>query len=195
MHARSPQRMPTFEELYEVIRQLPEGMTGEILDEGEIGVMGRPGRPHRVASRVVTRMIDAIEREHRWVFEVEAEIRFGDRLAVPDVAGWRLDQEGTGFLSVNPITRVPDWTCEILSDSTARKDRLKKLPLFAEHGVVHAWLIDPAMRLVEVYSPRDGVPALVASAGDGQAVLLPPFDLDFDVAALWRDGGNAQQSS
>jgi|GEM_PF-3380936 len=46
---------------------------------------------------------------------------------------------------------VPDWICEILSPSTASKDRAVKMPLYARYGVRYAWLIDPAERTLEVY--------------------------------------------
>jgi hypothetical protein len=39
----------TFEELYAEIERLPEGMTGEILEEGVLRVISRPGKRHRRA--------------------------------------------------------------------------------------------------------------------------------------------------
>lgn len=45
---RSPR---SFAELYAEIERLPEGMTGEILEEDVVGVMSRPGKRHRRAGR------------------------------------------------------------------------------------------------------------------------------------------------
>jgi len=36
------------------------------------------------------------------------------------------------------LTMAPDWVCEILSPSTERIDRLKKLRIYAREGIAHA---------------------------------------------------------
>ncbi|HLL55101.1 MAG TPA: Uma2 family endonuclease, partial [Myxococcaceae bacterium] len=48
-------------------------------------------------------------------------------------------------------TVAPDWVCEVLSPSTSRVDRERKLPIFAREGVQHAWLIDPRRRTIDVH--------------------------------------------
>jgi Uma2 family endonuclease len=37
----------------------------------------------------------------------------------------------------------PDWVCEVLCPSTERIDRARKLRIYAEAGVAHAWLVNP----------------------------------------------------
>lgn len=85
-----------------------------------------------------------------WWFEQEAQIRFpGDKLAVPDLSGWHLDQDEPlppQFVFENPIVRRPDWCCEVLSPSTEKKDREEKTPLYAQTGVECTWLVDPIAR-------------------------------------------------
>lgn len=190
VHAR---RLPTFDELYAAIRELPEGVTGEILASGMLDTMGRPGRPHRQAWRRIFRRLEDLEPAGpgRWVVEPEAEVRLlGDRLVVPDLAGWRVEGDDDAFLSENPILRVPDWTCEVLSPATERKDRTQKLPMYARAGVRHVWLVDPDARFVEVYESRDGLPVQVAVAREAERAVLPPFDLDLDLATLWLPGAS-----
>ena len=64
-------------------------------------------------------------------------------------------------------TLAPDWVCEVLSPSTAVIDRVKKLAIYAREGVAHTWLIDPALRTLEV-------------------VRAEPFgDIELDLASLW----------
>lgn len=182
------QRPPSFDELYQAILALPEGITGEIVEDGGIEAMSRPGRLHAAVHKRVLKALGPVddERTGGWVIELEREVRLlGSRLLVPDLSGWRVTEEGTGFLDLNPIVQVPDWACEILSDTTHRKDRLKKLPLYAEAGVGHIWIVDPDRHSIEVYVPRGGVPAMITTAADADVVRLPPFDLELDLATLW----------
>jgi Uma2 family endonuclease len=184
-----PARAPrTFEELYAEIERLPEEMTGEILEEGVLRVMSRPGARHRWAARMCLDALagaDVRTKGTGWWIEVEAEVRFPPgRLVVPDLAGWRVERVPTP-LTENPLTVLPDWCCEILSPRTARDDKRLKLPLFARSNVPWSWLIDPALRLVEVYQTLNGFPALVATAQEDERCVLPPFAHEISLEGWW----------
>jgi Uma2 family endonuclease len=177
--------LPSFEELYAEIQALPEGVTGEILEPGVIETMSRPGKAHRRAAKRGLLALSAFDVEQGgagWWIEVEAEVRFGPRLLVPDLSGWRVDRV-PDLPEDNPITILPDWTCEILSTTTARTDRAIKLPHYARSGVPWIWLVDPALRTIEVYETERGRPALAMTAGEADVVKLPPFDGEISVAA------------
>jgi Uma2 family endonuclease len=179
---------PTFEELYAEIQALPEGMTGEILEPGVLRTMSRPGRAHRWAAQRCFARLDGFDVRNSgvgWWIEFEAEIKFlRDRLAVPDIAGWRVERVPE-LPEENPITIVPDFCCEILSPTTARDDRSVKLPLYARAGVAWVWLIDPALRLIEIFETVNGRPALVDTARDDDAKQLPPFEGEIAVGPWW----------
>lgn len=120
----------------------------------------------------------------------EPELHLGDDALVPDIAGWRRET-----MPVLPETAWfatrPDWVCEILSPSNALRDRAKKLPLYASHGVPRAWLVDPIARSVEVYRLDAGAWVLHAVHGDDEEVSLPPFEATpIALGNLWvpRDG-------
>ena len=182
-------RAPAFEDLYQAIEALPQGITGEILEPGTIRAMGRPGSNHRHTARALPRSLRRYDGEEGgcgWWFEVEAEIRLpNDRLVVPDLAGWRGEGVRPSFLRGNPIRVVPAWVCEILSPSTGPDDRRLKLPLYADQGTAWIWLADPEARTVEVFETREQMPVLVRQAKDADRVLLPPFDAELDLAAWW----------
>jgi len=52
---------------------------------------------------------------------------------------------------------APDLIVEILSTSTASKDRGGKFDTYEQSGVREYWLVDPVSRYIEVYINRQGV--------------------------------------
>jgi len=178
----------TFEELYQQIVRLPQHLTGEILEPGVIRTMSRPGSRHQFTSLRLRRSLDPfdlMESGRGWWFEIEREIRFGDKLAVPDMAGWKTADE-PDFVEENPITAVPDWCCEILSPSTERDDRQLRLPLYARSGVAFTWLVDPTLRSVEVFETREQVPVPVHTAKNDDIAVLPPFEGRLEIGRYWK---------
>lgn len=181
-------RLPTFEELYAEIERLPANLAGEILEPGVIKTMARPGKARRRAAR---RCLSALAGHDRnvegsgWWIESEVEVRLpGDRLVVPDLAGWRVERV-SDLPDENPLTVIPDWCCEVLSPSTARDDKGVKLPLYARSGVAWSWLVNPTLRLVEVYETLSGLAALRSTAKDDDEIVLPPFDGPMSLAGWW----------
>lgn len=104
---------------------------------------------------------------------------------VPDLAGWRRARMSQ-VPDDHRFEVVPDWVCEILSPSTARKDRFVKLPLYAQYGVAHAWLVDPEAHTLEAFELRQGFWLLIAALPDDAPVRVAPFDaVEFSLADLW----------
>jgi Uma2 family endonuclease len=181
-------RKTSFDELYRAIRDLPEGQRGEILAPGELHVtMGRPGKKHRRAAQALYVGLasrDANVGGTGWWIELEPEVRFGERLFDPDLAGWRVDRVAE-LPEENPIAVMPDWCCEILSPSTAADDIRVKLPIYVSSGVPFVWIVEPIGHVVQVFGAQDGKPVLITTASDEEAARLPPFDLEIDVRRLW----------
>jgi Uma2 family endonuclease len=178
----------TFDELYRTIRNLPEGQRGEILVPGELHItMGRPGRKHRRAAQalhVALASRDANVGGTGWWIELEPEVKLGERLFDPDLAGWRVERISE-LPEDNPIAIVPDWCCEVLSPSTAAGDVRTKLPVYVASGVPFVWIIDPVGHLVQVFGAQGDKPVLLVTASDEANASLPPFDLEIDVRRLW----------
>ena len=188
MSSSAPRSCPPFAELYERIRALPEHVTGEILEPGVLTTMGRPGLQHAHTQSLIDhwlRQYDERRGGTGWWILREMEIRFrGDLLAVPDIAGWRVDRVAK-LPDENPLTVLPDWCCEILSPSTTRADRVLKLPLYARAGVRWTWLVEPQAGFVEVYESVGERPVRVASAMDEEGIMLPPFESEAPASTWW----------
>jgi Uma2 family endonuclease len=54
-------------------------------------------------------------------------------------------------LDVKGCKGAPDFIIEILSPSTAKKDRITKLYLYERFGVKEYWLVSPDEKIVQVY--------------------------------------------
>ncbi len=185
-------RGPSFEEIYAAIERLPEGTTGEILVPGVLHTMPRAAPLHQFTLQEIGHELrgrfDPRAADRGWWLLLEVEVRLpGGRLAVPDLSGWRKERV-PALPTDNPIAVVPDFCLEVLSPTTAATDRALKLGLYARCGVGHVWLVDPALRLVEVYETARERPTLVATARDDESAELPPFEHTFAVGGWWHEG-------
>jgi Uma2 family endonuclease len=179
---------------YADIEALPEHLVGELI-AGTLYVSPRPALPHTVAASELGADLIMLFRRGRggpggWIILDEPEVWLGRDVLVPDVAGWRRER----LPSVPPdraMRLAPDWLCEVLSPSTARLDRLRKLPVYAAAGVEHVWLVDPLARTVEVYR-RQGETWLLVTIADGAQTeaRLEPFEaVVLDLTAWWGEEG------
>lgn len=108
---------------------------------------------------------------------------------MPDMAGWR--RERLPSVPATPwLDLAPDWACEVLSPSTARIDRGRKLRIYAEAGVGHLWLLDPLEQTLEVLRLREGAWTIVGVLTGKAAVRAEPFEaIDLELGELWPDAG------
>jgi len=127
-----------------------------------------------------------------WWILFEPELQLLDDVLVPDLAGWKRER-----LARPPETAaidlVPDWICEVLSPRTESFDRAHKLPAYARHGIPHAWLVDPALRSLEVLRRERGRFVHITSFAADERACVEPFEsLALDLTQLW--GGLASDA-
>lgn len=72
----------------------------------------------------------------------------------PDLVYLRPDQ--ASMVTRRALEGVPELLIEILSPSTAGRDRTLKMNKYANCGVPRYWLVDPFARTLEVYALKDG---------------------------------------
>ncbi len=179
------------ETAYDRLMALPDNRVGEIIS-GQLYTQPRPAGPHAVACTTLAAEIHRPYQRGRggpggWWIVVEPELHFvrDTEVLVPDIAGWRRER-----LPQPPRDQrfevVPAWVCEVLSPSTAKKDRVLKLPLYARYSVAYLWLLDPLVRTLETFALHDGQWTVIGLFKDEEVVTAAPFtDLALDLSALW----------
>lgn len=98
------------------------------------------------------------------------EVVWGELLTSPADISWSVDTLVQPDLFVIAPEHVgDDWPAaprlrlvvEVLSPSTARRDRFQKRRLYQANGVETLWLVDPERHLVEAWSPAAMLPVVI----------------------------------
>ena len=159
--------MPRFQDPVTTVEQLlalPEdGLRHELLD-GTHAVTPAPSYHHQA---IVSLLFQALTSALRSVPELKvmtspADLAHGPRLLLqPDLFVFRLDPK-------HPIRSwkdigVPVLAVEILSPSTASRDRGRKRLIYQRLGVGEYWIVDPDSRLIECWRPGDTRPEIVTA--------------------------------
>lgn len=174
---------------YQDVLDAPEHHVAELIDS-ELYTHPRPASPHARAASKLGGALDGPFDTGRggpggWILLHEPELHLGADVVVPDLGGWR--RERMPEMPHEPFfTLAPDWVCEVLSPSTARVDRVKKLPVYASAGVRHVWLVDPLAQTLEVLRLTPSGYLLAQSFGAADEVRAEPFDaVPLALAVLW----------
>jgi len=142
-----------------------EDVRAEII-RGEVFIMPSPSLEHqRISFELCGQFYDFLKRESAWqpasgmVFAAPVDVRLFPRedlsdttVVVPDIVVVR----DAAKLDGRSVNGPPDLVIEVLSPSTAQRDKGVKRQLYAEAGVQEYWLVSPEDKTVTVYTPRDG---------------------------------------
>ena len=176
---------------YADLEALPETMVGEILF-GALVTHPRPATPHGIAATSLSDELVGPFQKGRdggpggWLFIAEHELHLGPHVVVPDIAGWRRERIASEAANGTFIAIRPDWICELLSELTERHDRGDKRRIYAHYELAHLWLLDPRIRLLEVFHRQQQDWVLTHTFTDTEDVSAPPFDaITFSIGLLW----------
>lgn len=179
------------EATYADIVALPEHLVGELVD-GELFVSPRPAPIHALVKTTLGEELGPPFKRGRggpggWMILFEPELHLGKDVLVPDLAGWRRERMPEVPVDLPYFTLAADWACEVLSPSTARLDRTRKLAAYARHRVAHLWLVDGLAQTLEVLRLDGDTYRIALTAGGADRVRAEPFDaIELDLAVLWQ---------
>lgn len=97
-----------------------------------------------------------IQNKKGYVFADNVDVHFTDgSIYKPDLVV--ITEENKNIMSNNKaIYGAPDLVVEVLSKFTKRNDLTIKKDTYEKYGVKEYWVVDPLMKIIDVYILRDG---------------------------------------
>ena len=152
----------------------------ELID-GVPYMMAPPTTEHqRIAGEIFGQLYNFLKGKKCQVFPAPFGVRlFSEKEDRPEDETWLLEPDITVVCDRDKLDKygckgAPDFTVEILSPSTQRRDRLEKYSLYQRAGVREYWIVDPDRNMVlavvleggqyhspEIYTAQDKAPVSV----------------------------------
>ena len=155
------------------IRNTPEDKRYELLD-GELVTVPTPGELHQsVSAQLGWRLVQfASENNLGRVYHAPFDVVLSELDVVqPDLL--YVSTERTHIITPENIQGAPDLVVEILSPSTATRDRTFKRTLYARHGVKEYWMVDTSAKDITVLLLGDRGFEVVDVYGESKALTSP----------------------
>jgi Uma2 family endonuclease len=161
---------------------LPEGDRRELI-EGDFFITPVPNIRHQVISRNLgIRLWEHVDTNGLGqVFLAPTDVVLSPESVVqPDILF--VSNERRGIITEANVSGAPDLVVEILSPSTAERDRELKLTLYARYGVREYWIVDPDDETVEAMElGAEGAAGVRRyDAGTVESVLFPRLSIALD---------------
>jgi len=173
---------------YDDYLNLPDdGNRYEIL-EGVLYVTPSPNTRHQRISRNLGFLLFAFVKKHDLgeFFYAPLDVIFSHiNIAQPDLIF--VSREREDILTEKNVRGAPDLVVEILSSSTAERDRFLKAQLYARYDVDYYWVLNPEAEIMEEYR-REGQIFQLVERYQGRVKVQPAFfpGLTLDLGEVWE---------
>lgn len=185
-------RTPTRWTYAEFARLPSEGGTRYEIVAGELVVTPAPGTRHQRIVTDLVYLLTGFAREYGvgQVFVSPFDVLFGEGdYMEPDVVF--VGAARLHLLSDRGVEGAPDLLVEVVSPSTAQRDRGVKLERYRHFGVKEYWIVDPDARVVEVWRFGSGATEPVVLRESDRLRWTPAEDapsLELDVVEILGKG-------
>ena len=161
-----------------------EEMTDEMKVEfigGEVILHSPARRHHLIATELLLRLLGTYVDSHG-IGEVQSEkclCVFPRNDYEPDIVFFG-NEKAAKLESETMKFPVPDFVVEVLSKSTAKRNRGVKFEDYASHGIAEYWIIDPGKESVEQYLVNNNGEfelALKSSSGEIKSEVIDGFEI------------------
>ena len=161
---------------YDDYLMTPDDERWELL-RGELIMVPGPNTAHQRITLNLVRFLSAFVEENALgeVFISPYDVVLSrNNVLQPDLLFVSKDQQS--IITEANIQGAPALVVEVISPSTASKDRELKRGIYAEHGVGEYWLVDPDARTISVMSLQDKDFREVANYGAGEVLSSPTLE-------------------
>ncbi len=171
---------------YEDYLKTPEDKRYELI-EGELIMTLSPVPQHQRISRRIEFMIEKFvtEKSLGEILDAPCDVYLdSENVIQPDILF--ISKERLNIIGEKNIQGAPDLVIEILSESSAYRDLVKKKKIYASFGVKEYWIVDPEEKTVEIYL-LEGSAFTLSKRFDKNDVLSSPLltGLEIDLAQVF----------
>ncbi len=146
---------------------MPDEKRYELLD-GEFYMVPSPNEAHQRVSGNLGFLLRQHVRESGLGFVYDAP--FDVVLSVEDVVQpdiLYISKERANIVTENNVSGSPDLVVEVISSSSAKRDREIKSKIYSKYGVKEYWIVNPIVSNIEVRSLKDGLFETVSTYDKG----------------------------
>ena len=161
---------------YEDYKHTSEDKRYELID-GELILAAAPRRAHqRMDMRLGNRIYTYVETHDLGeVYSSPFDVVLTDTDVIqPDLLF--VSKERLHIINDDNIRGAPDLVVEILSPSTAGRDRTIKRTLYARHGVKEYWMVDTDAKNISVLFLSEQGYEITGIYGEGQTLTSPTLE-------------------
>ena len=154
----------------------PDDVRYELLD-GELTMAPAPNRLHQSVSLNLSIDLGFLARRAAigYIFAAPFDVVLSDTNVVqPDIMF--VSNARAHIITDDNIRGAPDLVVEILSPSTADRDRIFKRSLYARHGVKEYWMVDTDLRLIHQLLLDEDDFRLAGVFGVGDTLVSPTLN-------------------
>ena len=154
MEEKSERKLPVIRETevtYEVYAGLPDDGNRYEVADGVLELMSpSPSATHQLLSAELRDIINESCRNEYIIIYAPFDLILSNReVRQPDLV--MVHRSRMSIVKNRGIVGAPDLVIEILSPFSARRDKLKKVAVYAKYGIPEYWIADPANGTLEQY--------------------------------------------
>ena len=164
---------PLIKFTYEDYLNTPEDKRYELLD-GDLVALSSPEELHQRISILLGAKLFPFTSEHSLgrVYHAPFDVVLSDIDVVqPDLIF--VSNERAEIITPANIQGAPDLVVEILSPSTAARDKTFKRSLYAKHGISEYWMVDLTEKTITVLRLGEHGFEVIDTYGEGESLTSP----------------------
>ena len=171
---------------YEDYLKTPDDKRYELI-EGELIMTPSPATYHQWLSKNIEYELEKYVRGKGIgkVFYAPYDVYLDDEnVFQPDILF--ISKARSGIIGEHNVQGAPDLVVEILSESTAYNDLIRKKKLYAEFAVNEYWIVDPGEKKIEIYSLKERIFVLSHSYSEKDILESPMLsELKIDLPTVF----------